>query len=182
MQDRCRLVEGKDFTDQGVPETTEGARDLWKRDKYGFRQWAVEQVDGFVTTRRPADGGVDGRIYFEHPDEQDLQSLAIAAKGGRNVPIAALQALNGVLENDEALLADLIIMEPLGDRKERNFNRFMVDAADEVINGVPFPRLQILTVDEILDGKRFYTPGWSAKVPVSRLCTWIDRSRLIHAR
>lgn len=63
------------------------------------------------------------------------------------------------MENDEALLAGLTIMEPLGDRKERDFNRFMADAGDEVINGIPSPRLQILTMDEILQGERFKTTG-----------------------
>lgn len=159
LQDRCHLIEGEDFIVQGVPETTEGAQDLWERDKYHFQQWAVEQVDGFVTTKRTADGGIDGRLYFDHPDEQDLQSMAIEVKGGKNVPVAALRALNGVLENDEALLAGLIIMEPLGDRKEKNFNRFMADAGEEIISGISYPRLQMLTVDEILAGKRFKTPG-----------------------
>ncbi len=32
-------------------------------------------------------------------------------------------------------------MEPLGDLKELYFNRFMADVGDEVINGVPYPRL-----------------------------------------
>ena len=84
---------------------------------------------------------MDGRLYFEHPDEQDLKNLAIEVKDGRKVPIAALRALHGVLGNDKALLAGLIIMEPLGDLKEIYFNRFMADAGDEVINGVPYPRL-----------------------------------------
>ncbi len=57
------------------------------------------------------------------------------------------------------MLAGLIIMESLGDRKEKNFNRFMADSGNEVISGVPYPRLQMLTVDEILQGKRFATPG-----------------------
>ncbi len=57
LQDRLRLVAGKDFEVDGVPRTLEGARDLWKRDPYHFQKWAVETVDGFVTTRRPADGG-----------------------------------------------------------------------------------------------------------------------------
>lgn len=47
------------FTVEGIPRNTEGARDLWRRDKYHFQKWAVEQVDGFVTTRRTADGGID---------------------------------------------------------------------------------------------------------------------------
>ena len=50
-------------------------------------------------------------------------------KGGKNVSIADLRALRGVLENETALLAGLIIMEPLGTVKQRNFNRFMARRA-----------------------------------------------------
>ena len=31
LQDRLGLVEGKDFTIDGVPRNTEGAKDLWTR-------------------------------------------------------------------------------------------------------------------------------------------------------
>ena len=53
-------MEGQDFTIDGVPSTLEGATDLWTKDKYHFQQWAVEQADGFVTTKRTADGGLTG--------------------------------------------------------------------------------------------------------------------------
>ena len=51
LTERLRLVEGSDFVVHGVPRNIEGARDLWKRDKYHFQKWAVEQVEGFVTTK-----------------------------------------------------------------------------------------------------------------------------------
>ena len=163
LTDRLRLVEGTDFDVNGVPRNLEGAKDLWKRDKYHFQKWAVEQVEGFVTTKRTADGGVDGRLYFGMPSERDLQSMAIEVKGGKNVSIADLRALRGVLENETALLAGLIIMDPLGDRKMQNFRRFMGDAGDLDVLDRQYPRMQVLTVQEILDGKRFDTPSVSAR-------------------
>ena len=57
--ERLRLVQDQDFTIEGVPRNLEGTVDLWQRDPYHFQKWAVEQVDGFVTTRRTADGGID---------------------------------------------------------------------------------------------------------------------------
>ena len=77
LTERLGLVEGKDFTIEGVPSNWEGALDLWQRDKYHFQKWAVEQVEGFVTTRRSADGGIDGRLYFAVPDEDKLQSMVM---------------------------------------------------------------------------------------------------------
>ncbi len=158
LEERLGLVEGQDFTIDGVPSTLEGAVDLWTKDKYHFQQWAVEQADGFVTTKRTSDGGVDGRIYFAVPDAKELQSMVVEVKGGANVTIESLRALKGVLDNDNALMAGLIIREPLGAVKARNFNRFMVDAGTIELWGNEYPKMQALTIEEILEGKRFATP------------------------
>ena len=159
LRDRLALNEGPDFKIDGVPRDIEGARDLWTRDKYHFQRWAVEQVDGFVTTKRTADGGIDGRLYFGLPNERDLSSMAIEVKGGRNVGIKDIRELRGVLDNDQAKMAGLIVMHPFGQTKERNIRRFMADAGDMDVMGVKYPRMQALAVADILEGKRFHTPG-----------------------
>ena len=128
-------------------------------DKYHFQKWAVEQVDGFVTTRRTADGGVDGRLYFDVPGEKRLQSMVLEVKGGRTVNIADVRALRGVLDYDDALMAGLIVLHPFGTQKARNFERFMGEAGTLDIMGIEYPKMQILTVADILEGKRFYTPS-----------------------
>ena len=111
-----------------------------------------------MTTKRTADGGIDGRVYFAVPDEKELQSMVVEVKGGANVDIRDLRALKGVLDYDTALMAGLVIMEPLGLVKERNFTRFMADAEAVELWGNEYPRMQLLTVGEILEGKRFRTP------------------------
>ncbi len=73
--------------------------------------------------------------------------------------IIVLRSLLGVLDNNDALMAGLIIMEPLGETKARNFNRFMAEAGDLEVLGIPYPRMQMLTVAEIVEGKRFNTPS-----------------------
>ncbi len=159
LQDRLRLAEGKDFTVEGVPRDMEGAVDLWTRDKYHFQKWAVEQVDGFVTVRQTADGGVDGRVYFARYQQRDLSSMVLEVKGGKNVNISVIRQLRGVLERDEADMAGLIVMEPIEGRKLTNFKREMASAGylDEL--GVEYPRMQMLSIAEILEGKRFDTPS-----------------------
>lgn len=158
LGERLKLKEGKDFSIAGVPRSLEGAKDLWARDKYHFQKWAVEEVDGFVTTKRTADGGIDGRLYFAMPSERDLCSMVLEVKGGANVAIADLRALHSVLEREEAMMAGLIVMEPLGERKMQNFRKLMAEAGDLDVLGRPYPRMQLLAVPEILDGQRFDTP------------------------
>jgi len=159
LHERLKLTSGTHFSIEGVPRNREGAKDLWTRDKYQFQKWAVEQVDGFVTTKRTADGGIDGRLYYALPGATSLDSLAIEVKGGRNVSIQDVRSLRGVLERDEAAMAGLIVLEPLSDRKARNFLQEMAAAGDMEEYGTTYPRMQLLTVDEILEGKRFRTPS-----------------------
>ncbi len=159
LEDRLGLREGVDFTVEGVPHTPEGAQDLWERDKYHFQKWAIEQIDGFVTSRKTGDGGIDGRMYFSVPREKELQSMVLEVKGGKNVNVSVIRDLRGVLERDNALMAGLIIMDDLGPRKTANFKREMGDAGDLDVSGVQYPRMQMLTVPEILEGKRFLTPS-----------------------
>ena len=158
LQDRLGLIEGTDFEISGVPRTMEGARDLWERDKYHFQKWAVEQIDGFVTARKTADGGIDGRLYFDMGG-RNLESMVLEVKGGANVGIGVVRDLRGVLERENVLMAGLIVLEDLGDRKRRNFHQEMAQAGDLDVSGIYYPRMQILTVPEILEGKRFQTPS-----------------------
>lgn len=159
LQDRLGLKEGVDFIVEGIPQTLEGARDLWDRDKHQFQKWAIEQVDGFVTTKKTADGGIDGRLYFSLPSQVDLESMVIEVKGGKNVNVEVVRSLRGTVERDQAQMAGLIVMEELGDRKAKNFHREMGDTGFLDVNGVMYPRMQMLTVTEILAGKRFHTPS-----------------------
>ena len=46
--------------------------------------------------------------------------------------------MQGVLDNDEALMAGLIIMDPLGPTKDRNFHRDMAQEGDLEVDGVKY--------------------------------------------
>ena len=159
LTERLGLVEGQDFIVDGMPCNMEGAHDLWGRDKYDFQRWAVEQVDGFVTSKRTADGGIDGRLYFGIYGQRDLSSMAIEVKGGKHINIAHLRALRGVLGSDVAEMAGLITMHPLGDVQRRNFEGFAAEAGTMDVLGTSYDRIQLLTVPEILEGKKFHTPS-----------------------
>ncbi len=56
-------------------------------------------------------------------------------------------------------MAGLIVLEPLGPRKRKNFETEMAQSGDMEIKGIQYQRMQLLTVDEIMEGKRFVTPS-----------------------
>ena len=59
---------------------------------------------------------------------EKLGKLSSWVLGGISMNIQASRALEGVLDNDEAKRAGLIIMDEFGAVKERNFKRFMGQA------------------------------------------------------
>lgn len=158
LRERLGLIEGTHFRIDGVPRNVEGARDLWNRDKYQFQKWCVEQVDGFVTAKKTADGGIDGRLYFHLPMKLELDSMVLEVKGGAHVSIADLRALHGVMERTNAEMAGLIVLNQPKERQLANFTKQMASAGDLEANGIPYPRMQLLSVQDIFEGKRFRTP------------------------
>ncbi len=170
LKERCGLLQGQDYELTGIPRSLEGAEELWQRDTSQFQKWAVEMVDGFVTARRTGDGGVDGRIYFDIDNE--LKAMKLEVKGGDNVRIESLRALAGIIDDQDHPMGGLITRKTLGDTQHRNFNDLCRTKGTININGTEYPRLQVLSVSEILDGKTFDTPlvrGRSSSLQMSLL-------------
>ena len=121
------------------------------------------------------DGGIDGRIYFDMPGEKTLQSMALEVKGGVNVSIGEVRKLNNALNHPSIQMAGLIVMYEPSERQKTSFNKEMALTGYVQIGHEHYPRLQLLTVQEILDGKRFQLPApaersgksYTAKLPGS---------------
>ncbi len=156
LQERCDLTEGVDYEISGIPQTLEGANDLHKRDPYQFQKWAVEMVDGFVTAKKSNDGGVDGRLYFQ--DSEDLKAMKLEVKGTKQVRIESLRALAGVIDEKDFPMGGFITLKTLGRIQKQHFQDFCWTKGTISIDGKQYPRLQVLSVSEILQGKQFDTP------------------------
>ena len=156
LQEKCSLKEGIDYEISGIPQSIEGAKDLHKRDAYQFQKWAVEMVDGFVTAKKSNDGGVDGRLYF--PDGEELKAMKLEVKGTKTVRIESLRALAGIIDEQDFPLGGFITLKTLGRIQREHFEDFCRTKGTIMIDGTEYPRLQVLCIEEILEGKRFKTP------------------------
>ena len=154
LSERYRLVEGSNYQVDGIPTSTEGAQALFDKDPSTFQNWFVERVGGFPMQRKSADRGIDGRIYFE--TREGLREMMIQVKGGKHVRPTDVRDLRGVLEREEnaSLAGFLSIMPP---------TKAMLSEAAEAgtfeYAGVQYPRIQFLTTEDVLVGKReFHMP------------------------
>ena len=152
--ERYRLVEGHDYTVDGIPTSVDGAQELFNKDPSTFQNWFVERVGGFPMQRKSADRGIDGRIYFE--TRSGLREMMIQVKGGKHVRPTDVRDLRGVLEReDSAELAGFLSITPP--------TKAMLSEASEAgtyeYQGVQYPRIQFLTTEDVLVGKKdFHMP------------------------
>lgn len=138
------------FDVHGTPKDFSGAEDLALRDKYQFQWWAVTLINAvpYGGKKKGADGGIDG-YYYCKPDGKKTAAGIISVKGGETVHRNAVGELRGVMERDKSPLGVLITL--------RKPTAPMVSEAaaagffDTVFG--QFPRIQVVTVGELLDGK-----------------------------
>jgi DNA modification methylase len=146
-----------DFEVVGEPVDLTGATALAKQDRFQFQWWALDQVDASpVERKKGADKGIDGVLYFtDEPDHDTPRRVVISVKSG-SVTVRDVRDLRGVMEREKAELAALITLEeptqPMIDEavnagfyRSEGWNR-------------DYPRIQILTVQALLAGKKIETP------------------------
>lgn len=141
------------FEVHGTPKDAGGARDLAQRDKYQFQWWACSLVNAqpWQGKKKGADSGIDGVIYFQD-DEKNIGKIIVSVKGGENVSVPMVRDLLHVVEREKAQMGIfLTLAEPT--------KPMMTEATKAGFYESPlikksFPKLQILTVQEILEGKK----------------------------
>ena len=164
---RYGLKEGEHYQVSGVPLSVEGAEDLFDRDPRQFQHWSVELAGGFATAKYSGDRGVDGRIYFETRD--GLKSMVLSVKGGRTLTPAFMRDLRGTYEaeSDAELGGFICLAQPT-----KGMHDVEAQAGTWHYLGKDYHRLQIRTVEELLQGKGFDTPSrvqtldWTKQVPL----------------
>lgn len=141
------------FTVEGTPRDLASAEDLARRDKYQFQWWVVSMIDAmpFGGRKKGADGGIDGLIYFK-PDGKRIEKALVSVKGGGNVGVTMIRDLHSAMEREKAPIGVFITKAlPTGAmlREAAAVGRFRAEAT-----GKSYPRLQIITLAELFQGKR----------------------------
>ena len=151
------------FAVEGRPQDLSSALDLAERDKYQFQWWAVSLVDAlpYGGKKKGADGGVDGIIYFK-PDGKKTEKAIVSVKGGKNVSVTMIRDLHSAMEREGAPIG-IFITAALPTRP-MEVEAAAVGVMASEMTGRKHPRLQILTLAELFQGKRPDIPWVDASV------------------
>ena len=139
----------------GEPISLPDAEDLAKNDPYQFQWWALGLVDARPTEQKKgADKGIDGRLYFHDEPKGKTKQIIFSVKAG-HVNVAQLRDLRGVLDRETAEIGVLLTLEPATQpmRSEAASAGFY-----QAPSGRRYPRLQLLTVAQLLEGSRLDYP------------------------
>jgi hypothetical protein len=105
--------------------------------------------------KKGADKGIDGRLYFRDDPKAPAKQVLISVKAG-NLHRNQVHELRGVVDREQAALGVLLTMqEPTRPMREEAASAGFYDSSW----GSRHPRLQILTVGELLAGKTIDYPA-----------------------
>jgi DNA modification methylase len=145
--------DGVEYTTRFEPEEATDARELARTDPHQFEYWALGLVGAQrAVHHRGPDKGVDGRMYLRDGQGGHYQIL-FSVKSGRLKP-DDIRALGHVVNRENAEMGVLITMNPPS-------QQMRADAASAGLHDTPwgrFPRLQIITIEELLQGKKLQRP------------------------
>ncbi|MFJ2953562.1 DNA methyltransferase [Streptomyces sp. NPDC087270] len=155
----------------GIPKDIDGAQALFKHSPFDFERWAVSLIRAQPNEKQVGDKGVDGVARFPLDNAGKIGRVLASVKGGKTVTPQFVRDLVGTVETQKAQMGVLITMAKP--------SKGVLDAVSHggtytwPINGEVFPKIQVITVQELLSGERPATP--------SLLTPYIQASKIVRA-
>ncbi len=139
----------KDYDLRVFPPTIEKAERLAAQDRHAFQEWACFRVAA-TPTGKGADRGIDGVIdgYVQGKRWRALVSV----KSGHSVKVSELRDLLGTVDREKAQTGIFLTLA-------KPPRTFATDLAEAGLGDLRIPRLQVITVAELFEGRRPATPA-----------------------
>jgi site-specific DNA-methyltransferase (adenine-specific) len=158
LRDAFGQDASKSYTVLGEPTSLPDAQDLADSDPFQFQCWALGLVGARKanSAKKGADRGIDGKLVFEdNTKKTGANHVIISVKSGSTGP-AHVRDLLGVVDTEKAAIGVLITMD-------KTTKPMRTAAAGAGFYHSPWTRkdhakIQILTVEELLDGNTIDMP------------------------
>lgn len=144
---------GIELSVEGTPRDLAAAEDLAMRDKYQFQWWVVAVLDAmpFGGKKKGADGGIDGILYFR-PEGKKIEKALGSVKGGTHVGVSMIRELHSAMIRDGAPIGVFVCRGKPTAAMERE--AAAVGRFHSVATGRSYARLQIISLEQLFQGKR----------------------------
>ena len=152
------LLPGRDYDVVGEPVDVGSARALAEQDRFQFEYWAMSLLEALPRERgrRGADRGIDGIVHFIDGPRRTTMRAIVQVKSGR-VEVSQVRDLVGTVERENAALGLFITLEEPTREMRREAAAAGFHHSD--LWQRDYPRIQILTIRELLAGIEFEIPA-----------------------
>jgi site-specific DNA-methyltransferase (adenine-specific) len=157
------MFPGITFKVVGEPKDIGAARQLAQEDRYQFQWWALSLIrakplggqEGSREGKKGSDKGIDGVIAFIDDNTGKAKRVLVQVKSG-HVNASHIRDLKGTLQREQAAIGIYITLET----PTRDMTTEAVSAGFYHSPGwnKDFPRIQILTIDELLHNAEVKMP------------------------
>ena len=152
----------------GEPKDLPSAESLALHDRYQFEWWALGLVDARPARDRKkgADAGIDGYINFFDDNSGKPKRIVVQVKSG-GVQRSQIATLKSDMEREKADLALFVTLKP----PTRPMEQEALEAGLYAPDAFPehrFPRVQILTIEDLLAGEQPQYPRYAAAATFQR--------------
>lgn len=150
------------FDTAGLPKSLANAEELARRDKYEFQKWIVTWIGGqpWKGGQKGPDGGIDGLIFFQSFDpakeKATHEKAIISVKGGQAKGVGWVSELVETIGREKAALGILLTaVLPTREMEARAASAGFFETGLHA----KVPRIQIVTLAELFQGKRPIVPN-----------------------
>lgn len=153
------------YTVIGEPTTVEDAAQLAQEDPFQFQAWALGLVGARTaeSNKKGADKGIDGRLFFHDELRGKTKQIIFSVKAGK-LHAPHVRDLRGVIDREKAEIGVLLSF----DAPTQPMRTEAASAGFYESSWGKHPRLQTLTVAELLAGKTVDYPRGAANQTLRR--------------
>lgn len=162
LKDRFGDEVEREFEVHGEPADMESARYLADADRYQFEWWAMGLVGARKNEKKGADQGVDDVIWF-HDEKGESQKVVLQVKSGK-VGVPLLREFRQTVEAQGATIGVFITLED----PTKPMRAEAADAGTYESGWGTHPKIQLLTISELLDGAKIDMPPMGTRTTFAR--------------
>lgn len=140
------------FTTNGIPQDLGAAQAMFTKSAFEFERWAVTLVAAQPNQKQVGDKGIDGVGRFLLDSKgKNVGRVLVSIKGGKTITPSMVRDLDGTVTAQKAEMGILVTLAPA--------TKGIKDAIahggvyTHPANGQTFPRLQHVTIADLLKGK-----------------------------
>ncbi len=164
LYDAFGLEAKKDYNLIGEPTTLSEARHLATQNRYQFQWWALGLIParpqggqaGCREGKKGKDKGIDGIMTFQDDPKGQHKRIIIQVKSGK-VKSGDIRDLIGTVEGEKAAIGVFVTLEPAS--RDMEMTALNIPKWHSETFNRDYPRIQILTIEELLNGAKVQFPG-----------------------